>query len=205
MTYGIYPRPVTSRICLSRIDCSGSHFTGNTSQAIGMYFNASNRNECVRILDPVYTGDPKFNRGSSNIIPISNLSTISQLEMAPGCPILPFSGWNHPIPGVISLKRQTLHAKCKTGKQFYNLAKAKAKGLAPSSGGEYLPFIEAFAQTGQWSQAYDLSITAQKINLGLEAVLCNNWDRFQQSPADQIEGLSRKSQMQSSALWHSGQ
>jgi hypothetical protein len=56
---------------------------------------------------------------------------------------------------------------------------ARGKGLIPSSGSEYVPFIEAFAQTGQWSKANDLSLAAQKITVGLEPVLCNNWNRFQ--------------------------
>ena len=114
----------------------GVHFTGNTSQAIGMYFNINNPAECVRILDPVYAGDPKFEKEISDIIPISNLNEISVRD-------------GSRVPD-------------------------------PASGSEYQPFIEAFAQTGQWSKANDLSLVAQNITQGLGPLLCNNWTRFQQ-------------------------
>jgi hypothetical protein len=57
-------------------------------------------------------------------------------------------------------------------------AEAKAKGLGSDSGSEYLPFIEAYAQTGQWSQAFEMSLNAQNNTAGLKPLLCNNWQRF---------------------------
>jgi hypothetical protein len=157
----------------------GSHFTGNTSQAIGIYFNGSNPNECVRILDPVYTGDPKFIAKVNKIIPISNLNEITVGD-----------GSRVPEPAIFG--KEPLHTWCyyfekadlarqmKDWKKVLLLGtEAEAKNFGPSSGGEYLPFIEAFAQTGQWSKANELSMAAQKITPGLEPALCNNWKNFQ--------------------------
>jgi hypothetical protein len=157
-----------------------SYFSGNTSQAIGMYFNIAQPGECVRLLDPVYTGDPKFNKGISNIIPISDLNNISIGD-----------GSRLPNPAIFG--REPAHTWCyffekadlarqmQDWKTILSLGdQAKGKGFKPVSGSEYLPFIEAYAQTGEWSQAYDLSIVALKITQGLEPVLCNNWSRFQQ-------------------------
>ena len=85
-------------------------FPGNTSQAIGMYFNLAKPGECVRVLDPIYAKDPKFNEGINNIIPISNLSTISMGDGSRQL-TLPFSGRNRPIRGAIILRRQTWRAR----------------------------------------------------------------------------------------------
>jgi hypothetical protein len=158
----------------------GSYFSGNTSQAIGMYFNIAQPAECVRILDPIYTGDPKFNKGISNIVPISDLNNISVGD-----------GSRLPNPAVFGVEpahtwcyffeKADLARQMKDWKTVLTLGEqAKAKGLKPVSGSEYLPFIEAFAQTGEWAKAHDLSIAALKITPALEDVLCNNWDRFQQ-------------------------
>ena len=57
---------------------------------------------------------------------------------------------------------------------------AEANDYGPSSGSEYVPFIEAYAQNGQWSEAYEQSILAQKTTPDLEPLLCNNWGRFQE-------------------------
>ncbi|MGA2489035.1 MAG: hypothetical protein ABSF99_02445 [Anaerolineales bacterium] len=179
--FDIWHLPLTSyQPNLPLVDrMQGSHFTGNTSQAIGMYFNGNNPNECVRILDSVYTKDPKFNQGIRSIIPISNLNEITN------------GGSRVPDPGIFGVEpphtwcyyfeKADLARQMKDWKTVIQLGKkAEAKDFGPSSGGEYLPFIEAFAQTGQWSKANDLSLAAQKITPGLEPLLCNNWGRFQQ-------------------------
>ncbi|HVM72989.1 MAG TPA: hypothetical protein VMT91_14590 [Anaerolineales bacterium] len=155
----------------------GGQFTGNTSQAIGMYFNF-NTNECVRVLDAVYAGDPKFNAGLTNIIPISNLAEItagdgkSSPDLATFGPE-PAHGWCYYFEKAdLARQRQDWQTILELG------AQAKAKDLGTNSGSEYLPFIEAYAQTGQWSQAYDLSQTAENNTAGLDPLLCNNWQRF---------------------------
>ena len=40
--------------------------------------------------------------------------------------------------------------------------------------------VEAYAQTGQWEQAYQLSETAHGIGFGAGAALCNVWQQFAQ-------------------------
>ena len=54
------------------------------------------------------------------------------------------------------------------------------KDLAPQDGAEYIPFIEAYARTGNWQKAYDLTLAAQKLTSDLEPMLCANWSRLNQ-------------------------
>jgi hypothetical protein len=155
----------------------GGHFNGNTSQAIGMYFNF-NTNECVRVLDQVYTGDPNFNALMTNIIPISNVNEISV-----------GNGTRSPDPATFGaepahtwcyyFEKADLARQMKDWQTVLKLgAEARAKGLGSNLGSEYLPFIEAYAQTGQWSQAYQMSQDAQNNTAGMNPLLCNNWRRF---------------------------
>jgi hypothetical protein len=156
----------------------GGQFTGDTSQAIGMYFNINKPAECVRILDPIYKGDPKFNEGISNIIPISNPNeiTVGDGSRAPNPAIFgnePSHGWCY------FFEKADLARQLKDWPTIIKLGQqAQAENLSTSSGGEYLPFIEAYAQTGQWSKALELSLKAQSETAGLDPMLCNNWQRF---------------------------
>jgi hypothetical protein len=59
-------------------------------------------------------------------------------------------------------------------------AEADARGYEPDLAAEYLPFIEAYAQTNQWEQAYQLSLSASDIGKGAGMALCNAWHRFEQ-------------------------
>jgi len=152
-------------------------FKGSTSQAIGMYFNISNPNECVRILDPIYTDDPKLNE-ISNIFPISNPNEITtgdgtRLPDAAIFGVEPAHTWCYYFEKAdLARQMQDWSTILKLG------AEAKGKGLGSNSGSEYLPFIEAYAQTGQWSQAFELSLNSQALTAGLNPLLCNNWERF---------------------------
>ncbi len=157
----------------------GSIFKGNTSQAIGMVSGGASWSGCVRILDPVYAGDPSINQEMSQVIPISNTAEITE------------TGAKTPDPDIFGaeprhtwcyfFEKADLARQMKAWNTVIELgSEAEAKGLVPSSGSEYLPFIEAFAQTGQWSKANDLSMAALKVTPGDGPLLCNNWTRFQQ-------------------------
>ncbi len=61
--------------------------------------------------------------------------------------------------------------------QLWNTA--AGKNLRPANGLEYLPFIDAYAQTGNWAQAFELTKTSNKISKGMDQVLCDTWARLQ--------------------------
>jgi hypothetical protein len=60
---------------------------------------------------------------------------------------------------------------------------AQQSGLNPGYGAEYIPFIEAFAQTGDWQKAYDLTVAADKLTLRHKRILCNTWERLAKIPS----------------------
>ncbi len=56
---------------------------------------------------------------------------------------------------------------------------ADQKGLTPGHGFEYLPFIEAYAQQGDWETAREMTVSAQKTVQGISPLLCTVWSRLQ--------------------------
>ncbi len=55
---------------------------------------------------------------------------------------------------------------------------AAKKGLHPANGFEYLPFIEAYGQSTQWQQAYELTRVSNKSSQSMGNALCNLWARL---------------------------
>ena len=62
--------------------------------------------------------------------------------------------------------------------QIWNAAGPSLSGLR--YGPEYLPFIEDFAQKGNWAKAAELTFAAQKVTVNMPAFLCGNWVRIVQ-------------------------
>lgn len=51
----------------------------------------------------------------------------------------------------------------------------------PENGFEYIPFIEAYAQLGDWEQALALTQQARKTTQGMHLILCPTWQRLEQN------------------------
>ncbi len=71
---------------------------------------------------------------------------------------------------------------------------AAQNSLVPQYGAEYIPFIEAYAQSGDWQKAYDLTLAAQKLTSNLETMLCDNWSRLNQLPSPDAKIIDQAKQ-----------
>jgi len=56
---------------------------------------------------------------------------------------------------------------------------AQQNGLQPANGFEYLPFIEAFARTGDWETAKKMTRISQKTMQGIDPLLCDVWSKLE--------------------------
>jgi hypothetical protein len=162
-------------------------FTGTTSLAVVFDFGV--RGGCVRVLDPIYQDDPDLNASVADLFKISDVSNI---QSTPG-----------PAPDPAIFGAEPAHSWCyyfekadlarqqQDWETILQLkAEADAHGYQPDLAAEYLPFIEAYAHTGQWEQAYQLSLDAQQIGKGAGAALCNAWQAFAQfASADGAQGI----------------
>jgi hypothetical protein len=151
-------------------------FSGNTSDAISLIHQGGNR--CLQVLDTVYTGQPFYSSGQDQLINISNVSRIvDNANAAPPNPDVfgsePSHDWCYYFEKAdLARQRQDWQTVLSLEKQ------AQKQNLAPKFGPEYIPFIEAHAQVGDWQTAYDLSLAVQKLTPLTEPLLCQNWDRL---------------------------
>jgi hypothetical protein len=167
-------------------------FRGNTSQAIAVLHQIGGA--CLRVLDPVYANDPLYLEGQDILIPLSNLSQI-----------LPDSEARPPDPDIFGpeperrwcyyFQKADLARQQKDWNKVIALLKqAQKNGFAPEYGAEYIPFIEAYAQMGEWQKAYELTQAAQKVNAGLKKMLCTNWSRLREIPSPNMDIVEQAQQ-----------
>src|SRR5258706_9756343 len=156
-------------------------FDGNTSESISVLHHGSS--SCLGVLDPIYTDDPLFFDGADIVMPVSNPSRI-----------IPDPKAVSPDPNIFGL--EPAHRWCyffekadlaRQTKDWNNAItlyeQSKKAGYAPNFGAEYIPFIEAYAQVGDWQKAYDLTLAAQKLTRGTRKMLCANWLRLSGLPS----------------------
>jgi hypothetical protein len=163
-----------------RVSLRQLEFVGNTSKAIAVLHQE--KNACLRVLDPIYAEDP-FLQGRDVLMNVTNPSLIIPDPAAPPPdPEIfgpePEHDWCYYFQKA-DLARQT--GDWKTVVALYK--EAQDKSLTPSLGTEYIPFIEAYAQTGEWKKASSLTRLAQKTNAGQKKILCNTWSRLSQLPS----------------------
>ena len=169
------------------------HFSGNTSQAIVFDFGV--RGSCVRVLDDIYEGDPDLSPSIADLFDISDVNNIKATpDPAPNPAIF---GTDPPHNWCYYFEKADLARQMRDWKTVLQLkAEADALGYEPDLAAEYLPFIEAYAQTNQWEQAYQLSMAAHEIGTGSGMALCNAWRRFAQfgSSEEMLSAAEKASQ-----------
>lgn len=175
-----------------RYQFRGLEFEGNTSNGIAVLHQAGG--VCLRVLDTVYAYDPLFVEGQDVLIPLSNLSRIipDPTAVPPDPDIFgpePDHEWCY------FFQKADLARQVKDWNTVIALYKqAQQIGVTPGFGAEYIPFIEAYAQTGNWQKAKDLTFTAQKQTRGLKKMLCTNWARLSEIPSSDKKVVEQVSQ-----------
>ncbi|MEP6894112.1 MAG: hypothetical protein ABI986_00765 [Chloroflexota bacterium] len=155
----------------------------NTSNTVGVLHQTENA--CLRALDSVYMYDPLLedDDGSAKLIPVSNLSRILP-ESASVSPDTDIFGPEPAHTWCYFFEKADLARQRQDWNEVLDLYKqAQRLGFNPEYGAEYIPFIEAFAQTGDWQKAYDLTLAAEKLTPRQKKILCSNWYRFAKMPS----------------------
>lgn len=164
-------------------------FDGNTSAAVSVVHQTDDA--CLRVLDTVYMYDPLLSDGIEKLLPMSNLSRIipGVESVSPDTDIFgaePAHTWCY------FFEKADLARQMKDWSAVLVLYKQAQKlGLNPEYGAEYIPFIEAFAQTGDWQKAYDLTVVAEELTPNHKKILCANWARLAQIPSADMKVLEQ--------------
>lgn len=167
-------------------------FRGNTDQVLVIYFEPP---ACLRLLDPAHDGlNPILNREMRELAWISNLELIEERRTSEGID----------FPLVIRNEAEAwcyAYQKAELARQFGRWEEVTAwseKALkwkdSPNRADEWLPFIQAFAYTGDTSQALEITRKVVKINSRLRPLLCQVWSELETNtkPSPERERTSRE-------------
>ncbi|MDR3576733.1 MAG: hypothetical protein P4L50_22950 [Anaerolineaceae bacterium] len=152
-------------------------FKGDTSQSIGVA-NKPARG-CLRVLDPIYTGAPDLTGDEANLLPQTHTRQIIVPTGADPQPQKNIFGQEPAHDWCYYFEKADLARQLSDWTQVVTLDnQAAAKGLKPYNGVELTPFIEAYAQLGQWDKASQITMQADQLSAKMGNFLCTTWQRI---------------------------
>jgi hypothetical protein len=156
-------------------------FSGNTAEAIAVVHQGERR--CLQVLDTVYADQPFYARGQEQLVGVSNTSRV--LPSSDGrIPPRDIFGPEPPHTWCYFFEKADLARQYGDWDAVVALEKqARDAGQASKFGPEYVPFIEAHAHLGSWSEALRLSQAAQASISEMEPLLCSTWERLGRLPS----------------------
>lgn len=157
-----------------------SYFEGNTSQTLVFYYAPPG---CVKILDPnvdkKLPQKPKFISDASSL---SNPALIITDEDEYGSKPNPAFFGLTPDPDWCYYYEKADLARYTGDWETVVAISASALNLEQRlyevNAPEYLPYIEAHAQMGQWDKAKQITDASFKLNSRMERILCDTWERI---------------------------
>jgi hypothetical protein len=172
-------------------------FSGSTSQAVAIYYSPPG---CVKAVDPSQdTHTPQKPLYFSRVLPISNLGLIQSGANPPARPPQAYFG-AEPDPSwcyyfeKADLARQNGNWQEVT--RLGDLAFQLNTRLYEVNAPELLPFIEGYADTGNWVKARELTLEAHRLTFRMDRILCDTWKRISQKPGLDEAGLSTTGDLQ---------
>ncbi len=155
-----------------------TQFSGKSTDSLIINYEPQ-LGQCLWVINPENADIPIVPGILKDISPLTNLRLIEQSDSPP--PFLQTIFPTQPDDWCAYYQRGSLAHQLKDWNKTIALwQEASEKGFHPANGLEYLPFIEAYAQVGNWNQAFDLTKTSNKLSKGMENALCSAWSRFQQ-------------------------
>jgi hypothetical protein len=160
-----------------KADLRNIKFEGNSSASLAIHYNKARG--CLRALDADYQYAPPLVEDEMDLLPISHTNLI-------------LSETNTAVPsGVFGAEPPHtwcyFYQKADLARQFNQWPaisqlwnEAQAKNLQPENGAEYLPFMDASAQQGQWEQTTSFFQAASKFEK-MDKFLCSTWRRLEKS------------------------
>lgn len=163
-------------------------FHGSTSQAIVIYFPPGG---CLRVLDPAFNDAETYTRfpnSLSALVPLSDPARIIADAPALKIPIPPFNN-EPPHTWCYFYEKAELAQQSADWKQAAALGRAASKqGLSASDVFESLPFIEAYARTGDLKSAEQITRQAWNNEPKIHPGLCALWKRVQATGPSEAQG-----------------
>jgi hypothetical protein len=177
-------------------------FDSTSDQMVAVHFAPPG---CFRVLDPRYDRDLPLAPATGEVadrwlasgVPILPRTATQAMELSNLEQIIPASANNISLPTVFGAEPAHnwcyYFEKADLARQADDWAQVAEIGdqvfaipYYPDDLSEYLPFVEAYARTGRWEEARDLTRkTAEQMPI-LEPALCAIWQRVEDEPAVDI-------------------
>lgn len=154
-------------------------FEGTTTNSIVVHYKAGQA--CVRVLTPDDRLSPLMTVDEQELATISHLERIKPKPSPAITPEgifgpEPEHGWCY-FYQKADLARQV--GDWETAAALGD--EAQAQGLAPATGMEWVPFMEGYANSGEWQKALQINEKALEETNNMENYLCRAWDRIEHS------------------------
>ena len=178
-------------------DYLAATFDSSSDQVIAVHFAPPG---CFRVLHPIYdkdlplapmmgedaeliteTGLPILPRSAAKALTLSNLEQIIPGANGPALPEIlgaePAHTWCY------YFEKADLARQSDDWAQVAEIGDEALTVYFPDEYSEYLPFIEAYARTGRWEEARDLTRKTAELMPVLRPALCAVWQRVENDPA----------------------
>jgi hypothetical protein len=165
-------------------------FTGNTSQIVAIYVPP---NGCLRVLDPALGDGQTYSKFPDSLtapIALSDPSRILVGAPALRLPAAPF-GKEPAHAWCYYYERAELARQAQDWPQVVGLAsQAGEAGYAPEDAFEWLPFIEAYARTGDLEAAQRLTRRAWDADAKVHRGICVLWNRLHKDASPALQSAA---------------
>lgn len=149
-------------------------FDGSTSNSLVAFYN--NGADCLRIAYPEDNNLIVFNNDTGKLVKLSRPDLIITNPEIPVSPPVGIFGAEPAHTWCYFYQKADLARQQSNWSEVVNLwQQAKEKGYKPANLLEYLPFVEGFAQNGNWEDAYQTSLMAGLDSEGMAATYCKFW------------------------------
>jgi len=160
-------------------------FQGSTSQVLVVTYQPPG---CLVVYDPArHARVPQKPKYIGDVMDISDPSLIQTQTTQPAIPLQDYFG-SEPEPNwCYYYEKAELALQVSDWEQVAILgdqALALGEQLYEVNAPELLPYLEAYAHTGQWEKARQVTLDAERLTFRMQRSLCDAWDRILQSTAE---------------------
>ena len=181
LPFHIGPQGIPELVAGKALDFSfrNFRFTGDSRDSLAIFYEPDGE-RCLWVLSPEDRYNPDIPEMLEDVLPISNLALIDD---EPGSAIDPPAGIFGKEPShtwCYFYQKSELARQQGEWQRVVELAEqAQAQGLKPANPHERLPWIEAYARTGQWVEALDHTRKAYEKNTRYASQLCYLWENLE--------------------------
>ncbi|MBN1450254.1 MAG: hypothetical protein JW963_04490 [Anaerolineales bacterium] len=166
---------------------AGTTFDGELEGSIVISFEPG-LGQCLWVMRPEYASSKSFSQTMRQLASLSYVDRIKQAPLREDSFLLKYLYTRPEQDWCYYYQKADLAYQYEEWDEVIQLWEtARQNDLQPENGLEYLPFIEAYAHTGDWETAKSMTRTSQKTLQGIDPLLCDIWSGLENNTPDSTE------------------